>query len=116
MRMLEKNKRTCHYAFPTGKAQILDENGNYTLEDRTTYSDPIKLKVNYSPAAGQEVVEVFGATTEYSRVLSFSEECPLKEGYLLWIGVDPAEGDANYEVRRVADGINSVLVAVQELA
>lgn len=115
MRMLEKNKRVCHYASPTGESRILDEDGNYTLETKVTYSSPVELRVNYSPAAGQEVVEIFGATTNYSRVLSFSGECPLSEGYVLWIGIDPAGHDANYEVRKVADGINSVLVAVQEL-
>lgn len=115
MRMLEKNKRPCHYAFPIGEAPILDEDGNQTLETAVTFSDPVEMRVNYSSAAGQEVVEIFGATTEYSRVLAFPADCPLKERYILWIGVDPAGAAANYEVRRVADSINNVLVAVQEI-
>lgn len=115
MRMLEKNKRVCHYAYPIEEKSILDEEGNQTLETETVFSDPVGLKVNYSAAAGQEVVEIFGSTTEYSRVLSFGRDCPLKERYILWIGVDPAVHAANYEVRRVADSVNSTLIAVQEI-
>lgn len=115
MRMLEKNKRICHYAIPMEEKPIFDEDGNQTLETETVYSDPVELKANYSAAAGQEVVEIFGSTTEYSRVLSFGQDCPLQERYVLWIGVTPEVHAANYEVRRVADSINSTLIAVQEI-
>ena len=114
MRVLYKNQRTYHYALPIAVEPILDEYGNDTLEVETIYSDPIKAKANYSAAAGQEAVAVFGTTTDYSRVLVFSENCPLKEGAILWIGRDTSES-ANYKVIRVADSLNGTLVAVGEI-
>ena len=115
MRMLEKNKRLLYYAIPTDEVSIKDEYGNDTLETEVIYSDPMELKVNYSPATGREAVEVFGSTTDYSRVLAFGKDCPLTERAVLWIGVETSS-PANYEVRRIADGLDSVLVAIQEKA
>ena len=108
MRTLYKNTRKLYYAFPTAMERIKDEYGNDTLE-------PMELKVNYSASLGRESVEIFGSMTDYSRVLVFNEECPLTKGCLLWIGMEPTE-PANYKVVRVADSINSTMVAVQELA
>lgn len=114
MRVLYKNQRTYHYALPIAVEPILDEYGNDTLEVETKYSDPIKAKANYSAAAGQEAVAVFGTTTDYSRVLAFADNCPLIEGAILWIGIDITQ-PANYKVIRVADSLNSTLVAVGEI-
>ena len=115
MRNLYKNKRKLHYAYPTGEARIIDEYGNETLEVETVYCDPIPMDVNYSASVGRESVELFGAITDYSRVLVFTQECPLYKGCILWIGIDTAM-PANYKVVRIADSLNSTLVAVQELA
>jgi hypothetical protein len=115
MRTLEKNKRKLHYAVPVGETRILDEYGNETLEIEVLYSDPIELKVNYSGSIGRETIEIFGTATNYSRILCFTQECPLTKGCILWINTD-IDQPANYKVVRVADELNSTLVAVQELA
>ena len=115
MRTLYKNARKLYYAFPTAMERIKDEYGNDTLEVNVFYSEPMELKVNYSASLGRESVEIFGSMTDYSRVLVFNEECPLTKGCLLWIGMEPTD-PANYKVVRVADSINSTMVAVQELA
>ena len=115
MRTLYKNKRSLYYAIPTGLERIKDEYGNDTLEVNILYGDPIELEVNYSASIGRESVEIFGSMTDYSRVLVYTADCPLKKDYLMWIGVEPTE-PANYKVVRVADSLNSTLVAVQELA
>ena len=114
MRVLYKNQRVYHYALPIAVEPILDEYGNDTLEVEIKYSEPIKAKANYSSAVGQEAVAVFGTTTDYSRVLVFSRDCPLKEGAILWIGKDTSE-QANYKVVRIADSLNGTLVAVGEI-
>lgn len=115
MRTLEKNKRKLYYATPVGENRIKDEYGNDTLEVETIYSDPQELKVNYSGSMGRETIEVFGAITDYSRVLVFTRETPLTKGCILWINADP-DGPANYKVVRIVDSLNVTNVAIQELA
>lgn len=114
MRILYKNQRMCHYANPIGENRIVDEWGNETLEIETEYEEPVELLVNYSAAVGQEAVEVFGETTDYSRTLVFVNECPIVEGALMWIGI-PSTEKANYRVVKIADSLESYLVAVQEI-
>lgn len=115
MRTLEKNKRKLHYAVPVEEERIKDEYGNETLEVNVIYSDPTELKVNYSGSIGRETIEIFGTATNYSRILCFTQDCPLTEGCIMWIGVD-TDQPANYKVARVADSLNVTLVAIQELA
>lgn len=114
MRTLQKNKRQCCYANPTGERRNKDEWGNETLESEIIYSDPVELSVNYSASAGEEAVEVFGAATDYSRTMVFAGPCPLLEGSKLWIGINPAD-KANYKVVKVADSPNGYMVAVSEI-
>lgn len=115
MRNLKKNQRTVHYASYIGSESIMDEWGNETLEQKKTYSDPMSLRINYSSNVGETHTETFGNVSNYSRVLSYTgTTCPLKEKDLLWVGVDITD-KANYEVVKVADSLNSYLIAVQEI-
>lgn len=114
MRTLYKNKRRCCYANPIGEKRITDEWGNETLEISVEYTEPMELGVNYSASAGEEAVEIFGASTDYSRTMVFTGSCPLVEGAKLWIGINPTES-ANYRVVKVADSLNGYMVAVQEI-
>ena len=116
MRSLHRNKRDMWYAVPVGKKPILDEYGNETLEVETVYSDALYFPANVSANAGQEAVEVFGATTAYSRAVSIvGATCPLIEGCRVWFGVDPIVNESNYLVVRVADSKNGYLVALREV-
>ena len=115
MRNLQRNQRELHYAVPTGTEPILDEYGNDTLEVRTVYGAPIKLKASISANVGQESIEVFGSQTEYSRTITVAgTDCPLKEGCPVWFGV-PTDKANNYKVVKVADSKNGFLIALQEV-
>lgn len=114
MRDLKRNQRTFYYATATGTGSIVDEYGNDTLETRTTYGAPLVLKGNISPNVGEDVVEIFGAQTEYSRIVSMVN-CPLKKGDKVWFGVEPM-GENNYTVVKVADSKNGFLVALREVS
>lgn len=114
MRNLKKNQRDLYYASFMETVPILDEYGNETLEVEKVYSEPILLKVNYSSNTGQLATQTFGNLTEYSRILAITGECPLKENDILWIGIEPTL-EANYEVKKVADSLNSYLIAVGEI-
>ena len=114
MRNLKKNQRTLHYASFLGTKPIVDEYGNETLEVEKQYSEPIEFQVNYSSNVGEVATQTFGNVTDYSRVLSITGDCPFKEQDVLWIGIQTTR-KANYEVKKVADSINSYLIAVGEI-
>ena len=111
MRSLNKNKQLMTYELPNGTKPILDEWGNDTGEVETLYTEPAEYKANISSAVGEEVVNVFGNATDYSRVICVAEKnCP--------IAVEGALIDFNskqYSVARVADSLNGFLIAVREV-
>lgn len=114
MRSLIRNQRPFYYATVVGTEPIYDEYGNDTLETQTIWSDPISLKANISANVGEEVVEVFGAHTEYSRTISMTK-CPFNEGDKIWFGVEPP-AENNYTVAKIADSKNGFLVALREVS
>ena len=115
MRDCNKNKRTLYYAKYQGNNPIKDEWGNDTLEVEKIYGDLIELKVNYSSNVGQDTTNVFGNLTNYSRTISLTgSSCPLSENDILWINIS-TDKKANYEVLKVADSVNSYLIALREI-
>ena len=62
----------------------------------------------------EEVVEVFGAHTEYSRTISMTK-CPLAVGDKIWFGVKPTD-ENNYTVAKIADSKNGFLIALREVS
>lgn len=105
-----------YYAMLISSEPIKDEYGNDTLEVRNTYGPPTLLRAIVSANAGQEAVNVFGALTGYSRMVSYNgNSCPLDEGSLVWFGVD-VSGPHNYVVVKVADSKNGYLIALREVS
>jgi hypothetical protein len=109
MRTLKKNQRKLYYAPFMGTEPIIDEYGNETLESNPSYDELRELEVNYSPNNGQMNTQLFGNITDYSRVLAFVGSCPLKEKDMVLIG------ETKYEVVKVADGLDTILVAIGEI-
>ena len=116
MRNCKKNQRTLYYALFTGTQKLKDEYGNDTLEVEKIYSDPIKMELNISASVGGEAVQVFGSLSNYSRVILTTDiNCPINEGSHIWFGVS-TDKPHNYEVVKVADSKNSLLIAISEVS
>ena len=118
MMSLARNRRTIWVSNPQGDPQpVLDAAGNETSEYRQDYTAPVQLAYNVSAATGEAVEEAFGAFTDYSRAVSTCDpDCPLRVGSHVWFGINP-DGNTphNYEVVRVADSLNSRLIALREV-
>ena len=114
MRDLRRNQRLFYYATVIDTEPIYDEYGNDTLETQITWCEPIMLKANISANIGEEVVETFGAHTEYSRTISMTK-CPFSEGDKIWFGIEPSK-ENNYTVAKIADSKNGILVALREVS
>lgn len=115
MRMLQRNQRTLFYANPTEVlAPIMDEYGNETGEVSEVYTEPVEIKLNISAAVGQEAIEVFGSETSYTRVIAADASCPIVERARVWYQRSTTQPH-NYVVRKVADSLNSKLLALSEV-
>lgn len=111
MRSLNKNKQAMAFALPNGTQPIMDDYGNDTGEVENLYTDFTEYKANISSAVGEEVVNVFGNATDYSRVICVAEKnCPIAvEGALV------SFNNKTYKVVKVADSLNGFLIAVREV-
>ena len=119
MRDLERNKQPFWYALLDGETQIYD--GRYrTGERKLTYTTPVKMFANISPANGIALEDVFGKDLQYDRsIVTCDMTCPITETSVLWIGIEPtSNGQAvpyNYIVTRIAKGLNNIVYAVKKV-
>lgn len=110
------NQRLIYYASQTGVETLYDEDGYETGETKPTYDEPKELWINVSAAAGRAQYIAFGHFSQYTRTLITSDtQCPIKLYDAIWLNVDPTDGP-NYTVVRVADGLDSIMYAIQEVA
>lgn len=116
MRSLNRNKRKIYYALPDTFSVILDEYGNETGETQPIYGSPVELMGNVSASSGEDMAQVFGNFTNYTRILCVADnDCPLTVRSIVWFGVELTEPH-NYTVTRKADSKNGILYALQEVS
>ena len=115
MRELERNKQLIYYALYEGKVDKVDRSGYKTGEKVKTYSNPVPLRINVSPARGNAGRDGFGVDLNYSRTMSTADtNCPIAEDSLLWIGTEPT-APHNYVVVRKAESFNDIVYAIREV-
>lgn len=115
MRSLEINKRLIYYANYVEDKPIFDEYENETGTE-VVYEDPVPYKINVSPAKGESSTRQFGDSLDYSKVLTTSDlNCPIGENAVLWIDRLDINEQYDYIVKRIADGLNTVLIAVDKV-
>ncbi len=120
MRELEINKQTIYYALYQGYTDAIDANGYKTGEKTKTYSEPVSIRLNVSPASGNANREVFGIDCVYSKTLTTADlACPIQEDSILWVGITP-ESDGlqnpyNYYVVRKAQSLHDIVYAIREV-
>lgn len=124
MRSLRRNKKPLYYATYDKKIPVTDENGDFTGDEETVYSNPFPFYENISPAKGSSQEEVFGKSLDYSRTVSTCNmSLPIDEFSRIWIETIPvlksdgtADGDsADYSVVAIARSLNSVVYALKKL-
>ena len=131
MRCLNKNKVKFWYALYKQRVPVMDDFGRPTGEYDHEYSSPVAYKANISPPQGDVAVQYFGKDVSYSGVIVLDKTTfPVNEDSILWIDIVPSldengdliineNGDAvtphNYEVKKVAKSLNSVLIAIQKV-
>lgn len=110
------NQRLIYYAEQISVEDLFDEDGYETGENAPEYSEPKPLWINLSAATGRAEYIAFGHFTEYTRTLITSDTtCPLKEFDVVWVKADISE-QPDYKVVRKAEGLDSIMYAIQEIA
>lgn len=118
MRCLNKNKQDFYYALYSSKTMATDANGLKTGEVVETYTSPVEMSANISPARGSAELEMFGINTNYSKTIATDKmNCPITETTRIWIDVAPnlAANNWNYIVVGVAKSLNCIVYAVKEV-
>lgn len=123
VRTLERNKQKFYYCQYESSTKIYDEYGNETGEPSRTYSAPVAMKANISPATGQSNTEQFGNLESYDKVIVTDRmDCPINEQSVLFVDKEPSASDYNgeplydYIVRRVARSLNSISIAIRKVS
>ena len=115
MRCMNRNRQTFWYALYVSDTVQYDTYGNETGEPKRTYSDPVMMCANISPAAGQGGVELFGTFVQYDRTIVTEDlSCPIDENTILYVD-NPPTGDYDYIVVGVAKSINSITYAIRKV-
>ena len=122
MRSLERNKQTAYYALYDAKIPVLDEYLNDTGQFTSGYHNPVKFKARVSPNKGESNTEAFGIMTDYDRAILTTDNLPIMETSILWIGTMPViavNGSTvtphDYKVVKVAPDINVKQYAVKKV-
>ncbi len=115
MKALARNKQTLYYATCLGEVDQYDANGFYTGQKVVQYEEPVKARMNISPARGESDLEQFGISEAYDKLLVTDDlNCPITATSVLWIE-SPITEPHDYVVVRVAKSLNSVTIAVRQV-
>lgn len=70
MRSLERDKQNIWVCRPTGKHEILDDEGYSTGEYVDTFSKPIKYRIGINPTIGDAKFSPYGTTQDLRREMT----------------------------------------------
>ena len=115
MRNLKRNCQTIYYSLYLGKEMNTDANGNKTGTYTPQYSEPHFCSISVSPAQGVSDTREFGEFSDYDKTLSTTEELPIEELTRLWVDDLDTTHPHDYEVTKVAKGLNQYKYAIKKV-
>lgn len=115
MRTLARNLKTFYYANVTGTTAITDSDNYYTGEYTVTYSTPVAVKGNISPAMGNTYASPFGIFDDYDKIIVCDDpNLGITETSVLWVDA-PKTASYDYVVRRIARSLNFISIAIKKV-
>lgn len=122
MKTLARNKKTLYYALQKEIKGVDDEYGNFSGQYDIEYYTPVETQMNISPARGEAILEQFGISEQYDKVVVTDDmSCPIAEDSVLWLDTVPeiVNGETatpfDYLVIRVAKSLNCIAIAVKKV-
>ena len=117
MRMQQRNKQKFKYAYFLGKEPIYDEDGNFTGEYESKYSEPkvgyANINSGYISAnhmSGTASPEMYGIDVDYIKTVMAPTDFGMDEYSILWLDDLEAE-EHDYVIRRIGRSLNNVRIA-----
>lgn len=119
----ERNKRSIWYALYQGVTDVRDSQGRRTGAKAKTYSNPVEVRLNVSPAKGSSEAAAFGTSIDYTKTMvSFDSTLAINEDSILWVDKVPVikqDGSTDtphdYVVSEVAKGLLSTVYAIKRV-
>ena len=93
----------------------VDDNGRKTGTYSPLYSEPSSCLISISPAQGVSDTRDFGEFSDYDKTLSTTEKLPIEELTRLWIEDLDTTHPHDYEVTKVAKGLNQYKYAIKKV-
>lgn len=121
MRCLRKNMVPFWYSLRIDETETTDENGFLSGEIRTSYSAPLMMCANISPAANTAVIQQFGTDIRYDKVIVMDDPAfPMDEHSLLRLNQELQLDESGYMIpdhiiTRVSRSLNSVSYAIRQV-
>ena len=122
MRLVKRNLKTIYYQLYEGKVPVVDDEGNETGDLEVSYTDPVAMKVNISPAKGNAQSEIFGTDLSYDKVFVTDDmNCPITENSVLFVDRVPVQEDGellntyDYVVKGVAKSLTHISYAISKV-
>lgn len=115
---LKRNRQKIWYSLYLSSSDQYDEYDNDTGEPQITYSDPVMMEANVSPATGNATTEQFGIIDNYDKIIvTHDMNCPIDENSVLFIDKEPEVTDPKYDyvVRNISRSLNSISIAVSKV-
>lgn len=112
-----RNRTPFYYALYETNLPLVDEDGNYTGESGTGYSDPVLYKKgNVSSATGVSNTLQFGNLEDYDKVIVTADmACPIDENSILWVDTANTNEPHDYVVKRVSKSLNVISIAIKKV-
>jgi hypothetical protein len=114
MRTLELNKQTVYYANLLSVTELTDDADDYTGEVENNYSAPVKLRISVSTKGLYRSREQ-GEAEEYKKVLVTTDELPITETTVFWIGRAKTL-EHNYEIDSIEPSVNGTRFTLKKVA
>lgn len=115
MRNLRRNCQKIYYSLYLGNEMKVDSNGNKTGTYIAKYSDPIACYVSVSPSQGSSGIMDFGSFSDYDKAMTTTEDLPIKELTRLWVEDLDTSKPHDYEVVKVAKGLEQHRYAIRKV-
>lgn len=126
MRNLARNKSPLSFCNYKGEEAYVDEHGFKTGEKIIAYYPLVKIKAHVSGAKGSSYIEIFGTDVSYDKTILLTKaefvRYGITENTVFFIDIYPKYEDQakkkplyDYRVKRIAETINEVVIAVEKV-
>lgn len=123
MKTLLRDRKTIYYSNPTGSGDKLDQYGNITGMEKTTFGTPERYdRLSAVNPKGYVRLESYGLSEGYTlTMVTHDMNCPITSESRVWINKCPYDGLGNltphtHVVKRIWPTVNAIRIEFEEVS